>query len=103
MKPVWKWILGILAVLVAAALLFGLGFLGQRAVMWRGIDGFNPMMGSRDFTPYAAPLVGLMGLRMLFAALIPLAILFGVIYGAVRLAIRDNRPRGTCPHCGKPL
>lgn len=103
MKPVWKWILGILAALLAAAVLFGLGFLGQGAVMWRAMDGLRPMMDGRNFTPFAAPLVGLMGLRMLFALLIPLGILFGVIYGAVRLAIRDSRPRGTCPHCGKPL
>ena len=103
MKPVWKWILGILAVILIAVVLFGIGYLGfgRRAVyMHGGFDGYGPMMGGYGYSPFGGLF---MGFGMLLAALIPLGILFGVIYGAVRLAIRDSHARQACANCGKPV
>ena len=103
MKPVWKWILGILSVIVIATLLFGIGYLGfghRVAYMHSGFDGHAPMMRGYGYSPFGGLF---MGFGMLLAALIPLGILFGVIYGAVRLAIRDSRPKQPCANCGKPV
>jgi len=60
------------------------------------------MMGGFGYSP----LGGLwMGFGMLLAWIIPLGILFLVIYGAVRLANRADppAPSQTCANCGKSV
>jgi hypothetical protein len=102
MKPVWKWVLGILAVLLVVALLFGIGYLGfgHRAGIVRGGDGGFPMMGGRGFSPFGGLF---MGLGMLLMLTIPVGLLFVTIYGAVRLAIHHSHPAQACANCGKPV
>ena len=116
MSKTWKWILGISLGLV---ILVGLGFVltssfgyghmsawsqapyGGRPMMDdNGFRGRHPMMGY-GFSPLGGII---MGLGMLLIWTIPLGILFLVIYGAVRLAIRPGRIHSTmaCSNCGKP-
>ena len=99
MKNNWKWIVGILVVLLV---LFGLPLLfrsfGYPGMM--GGYGRHPMMGGYGFLPFGG---FLMGLGMLFMWAIPLGLLFLVIYGAVRLANNQNAPvpSPTCANCSK--
>ncbi|MFH2104177.1 MAG: zinc ribbon domain-containing protein [Chloroflexota bacterium] len=103
MKNTWKWILG--AVLVLAALvglpalfnsLFGYGVGG----MMGGYGWHYPMMSGWGFSPLGGIF---MGLGMLLIWIIPLGLLFLVVYGAIRLA-NPTRPPAvvqTCANCGK--
>jgi len=97
MKKVWKWILGIIIVLVVLAVLFALAFMFHngfgRSISFRefpqsrvwnspmmgGGDGWHrPGMGVRGFMPFR------MGFAFL-GGLIPLALLGLLVYGAYRL------------------
>jgi hypothetical protein len=102
MKNTWKWIVGTVVIL---ALLFALPYLlraftGYEGMMGRYTGWHHPMMGGYNYSP----LGGLwMGIGMLLAWIIPLGILFLVIYGAVRLANRPDTPLPShpCANCGK--
>ena len=97
MKKVWKWILGILIVLVVLAVLFALAFMFHngfgRIISFREIPQSRvwngPMMGGGD--GWHRPGMGVRGFmpfRMGFAflgGLIPLALLGLLVYGAYRL------------------
>ena len=110
MKNFWKWILGIVIVLVV---LFGLG-IGSHLLMRAiypstavQVDGFTPPMMVRvdrpsDLEEFTAPMViggrGLVGIGMphrslgfmRLGLLVPLALIGLVIYGAYRLGTRRN-------------
>lgn len=102
MKNIWKWLLGILAVLLV------LGLVSAAAFMWsshsfaytnmrtwdgpmqRSYDGWNndwhdsPMMGRGSFTPFFGPFLFLGGLAKL--------VFFGaLLYGAYWLGRRNAR------------
>lgn len=101
MKNNWKWILGaslvVLAVLALPFLFRNFGFYG----MMNGFSGWrHPMMGGYGFLPFGG---FLMGLGMLLMWIIPLGLLFLVVYGAVRLASGPGTsvPAQACPNCGK--
>lgn len=117
MKNTWKWIVGVVLVLV---LLFALPFL------FGSLFGYGPggMMGryggwghmGNGYTPFGGLF---MGFGMLLMWAIPLGLLFLVIYGAVRLANQSKTPVtaqscnncskavqadwNTCPYCGTAL
>ena len=93
MKNFWKWVLGIVIVLVV---LFVLG-IGGRLLMYKlfpvspvDFDGLRVpmMMGGRGLVGIGMPhrSVGFMGSGWL----VPLALIGLVIYGAYRLGIRKN-------------
>ena len=101
MKKVWKWILGILiVVLVVLAVLFALAFMFHngfgRSVSFREIPQSRvwngPMMGGGD--GWHRPGMGVRGFMpfgMFFAflgRLIPLALLGLLVYGAYRLGMK---------------
>jgi len=127
MKKVWKWILGILIVLVVLAVLFALAFMFHnvlgRSISFRQFPQSRvrngPMMGSGD--GWHRPGMGMRGF-MLFGmgfaflgGLIPLALLGLLVYGAYRLGkkranIAVTAPAApapalthTCAKCGQPL
>jgi hypothetical protein len=93
MKKAWKWILGILIVLVV---LFGLG-IGARLLMANFLparigdfDGFrSPMMGGRGFDR-GGGIMHFGGGFMLLGWLIPLALFGLLVYGAYRLGMRKS-------------
>jgi len=108
MKKVWKWIFGVLVVLVVLAGMIGLGFVIRNVVVsrsfvvrefpggriWNGpmMDGGVPRfgMGVRFFSP----------LRMVAAFsgwLIPLALLGLLFYGAFHLGKKQGSPVLTAP------
>jgi hypothetical protein len=113
MKNFWKWILGIVIVLVV---LFGLG-IGSHLLMRAiypatagvEVEGVTPRMmvrvtGSGDLEEFTSPMViggrgitsygGMMhpgGGFMRLGWLVPLALIGLVIYGAYRLGIRKNQ------------
>ncbi|HBG73833.1 MAG: hypothetical protein A2X25_01015 [Chloroflexi bacterium GWB2_49_20] len=113
MSKIWKWVLGIVLVLVIIAVLVSIplrmgGFLrggvashglvqsdgwngfDQRSPMMGGgygFDGYHPMMGGRWF---AFPMLGF-GLLFL-RGLIPLALLGLLVYGAFRLGKHRSNP-----------
>ncbi len=121
MKKIWKWILGILIVLVVVAGLVGLAFVmrnnmitanlrpgygfqqqqqggnvqprGWNGPMMRGGDGWGrPMMGGRGF---GFNHFGLMPFGFMFGGLmglIPLALLALVIYGAYLIGKNAMKP-----------
>ncbi|MGQ9834113.1 MAG: hypothetical protein ACUVRJ_10020 [Candidatus Villigracilaceae bacterium] len=130
MSKTWKWILGIVAVLLVVTFL-ATPFLLRSAlpasaanrplVQPRAWDGFKSngrpfndwnrhparVPFSRDYLPFG----GLFrGLGMLLSLVLPAAVLFGIIYGAVRLALKNSQtilppavaPLLThpCPKCG---
>ena len=115
MKNFWKWILGIVVILVV---LFVLG-VGARLLMVKylpltavGFDGIrSPMiMGGRGFVGIGMPHtnVGFMSSGWL----IPLVLIGLVIYGAYRLGARRTEvnqvppapaPVPTCASCGAPV
>lgn len=123
MSKTWKWILGILIALAIVALIaapFILratvrfpanadNFPPARAwdrVPGRGLDNWNrhPMMFNGGFFPFGGLF---MGVGMLLSLLVPAGILFLVIYGAVRLALKNSPPPVVpasglhpCPDCG---
>ena len=113
MKSIWKWILGIVVVLVVVAGLVGLGFVMynrmsavavQRAIpnsqTWNGpmnrvpggrtfAPGIMPMMGNRGFGRGFGPFApGLMFFGLL-GRLIPIALLILLLYIAYRLGKRN--------------
>lgn len=130
MSKTWKWILGIVVVLLVVTLL-ATPFLLRSAlpasaanrplVQPRAWDGFKSndrpfndwdchpamMPFSRDYLPFGGLF---MGLGMLLSLVIPAAVLFGIIYGAVRLALKNSQmtfppavappPTSPCPKCG---
>jgi len=117
MKNYWKWILGIVIVLVV---LFGLG-IGSRLLMVNylphqtfDLDNYGfPMMGGRGFSPFG----GMMhsgGGFMFLGWLVPLALVGLVVYGAYRLGTRKSpgsqaplppaaAPLRTCTKCGQQV
>jgi uncharacterized membrane protein len=127
MKKVWKWILGIVIVVVIVAALavlmfvlhnsFGgsIGFRNLpghdwRAPMMDADDGWrHPMMGYRSFMPFGG---GLMLFGMGLVRLIPLVLLGLLVYGAYRYGMKRSSaatpppaapaptPVRTCPKCG---
>jgi hypothetical protein len=121
MKNFWKWILGIVIVLVV---LFGLG-IGARLLMANSLparvtqfEGFrSPMMGDRGFDHFDGrmPSMGMThfgGGFMLLGWLFPLALIGLLAYGAYRLGKRRTMvlaastppaPPAVCPKCGQPV
>jgi hypothetical protein len=129
MSKTWKWILGILAVLIIVALIatpiiIRSTVLANRSAgnlvlppAWdgprsngRAFQDWNrhPMMVvGRNVSPFGSLF---MGFGMLLSLIVPAAILFAIIYGAVRLAIKNNAtvlPQAVappvthpCPACG---
>jgi len=103
MKSIWKWILGIVLVLVV---LFGLGllsrFIGPQYAAYGWHTGWMPMMVS-GFSPF-----GFMPFGMIFMWLIPLAFLFMLVLGilwAVK-ALKGTQaptPGQACAQCGKAV
>ena len=104
MKNTWKWIVGVVLVLT---IMFALPFL------WRAILGYSygGMMGN-GYGYWRHPMMGygyspfgglFMGFGMLSMWIVPLGLLFLVIYGAVRLANKPRLPTATqaCANCGK--
>ena len=127
MKKVWKWILGIIIVLVVLAVLFALAFVFRNAFVrsisfretpqsrvWNGPmmgggDGWHrPGMGIRGFLPFGMVFAFLGGL-------IPLALLGLLVYGAYRLGKKRANVASTvpttpapalthtCAKCGQPV
>jgi hypothetical protein len=129
MKKVWKWILGIIIVLVVLAVLFALAFMFHngfgRSISFRefpqsrvwngpmmgGGDGWHrPGMGVRGFMPFGMVFAFLGGL-------IPLALLGLLVYGAYRLGKKRANiamaipaapapvaaPTHNCAKCGQPV
>ena len=110
MKNSWKWILGIVLVLVVAAGLFGLGFIHHTQMVANiSQSGFPPpQMGHGSMhggfpggmMPHGrAPMMEMRGfgrgggmLFGLFGRLIPLALLLLVLYGAYRLGKGRSAP-----------
>ena len=84
MKNSWKWIIGIVVVLVV---LFALptvlwGSFGQAGMMAGDYGNWShPMMGGYSYSPFGSLL---MGFGMLLVWVLPLALLGSVVYGAVR-------------------
>lgn len=130
MSKTWKWLLGIVAVLLVVTLLATPFILrsalpanapNRALVQPRAWDGFKSngrpfndwkhhpemMPFSRNYLPFGGLF---MGLGMLLSLVIPAAVLFGIIYGAVRLALKNSqtilppavapRPTHPCPKCG---
>jgi hypothetical protein len=106
MKNFWKWLIGIVVVLVvlfalplAYHSLFGYGpgygmYAYGMPMMGRGYGGYG-MMHLGFFSPFG----------MFFAWLVPLGLLFLLVYGIVWLVNRRSTPAAptrTCANCGKP-
>lgn len=134
MNRTWKWILGIVIVLVVTALIVTPFVLGRNMVagmnygmralpqdrnwndgpmMGRGNNNWSrhPMMGGYGFYPFGGLF---MGIGMLLGLIIPLGLLFAVVYGAARLAVKNGLPQAApaaaappathpCVKCGYPL
>jgi len=118
MKNFWKWILGIVVILVV---LFGLG-IGARLLMGNffpaGSDELyafrSPMMGVRNFHHFGG-MMGFGGGSMLFGGLVPLALLGALVYGAFWFGKRkslthpipgmpvETAPVRTCTKCGQQV
>lgn len=106
MRKIWKWILGIVLVLVLVSAMFAIGYMWQthmatgrgmpfeqyqNSPMQRG--GWNqqvpdnqrnhPMMNRRSFAPF--------GGFILLGGLMRLALFFGLLYGAYWLGRRNAR------------
>lgn len=103
MKNNWKWIVGVvIGLLVLFALPFVFRSFGDYGMMGGYGSGYrHSMMGGFDFMRFG----GLMGSGMLLAWIVPLGLLFGVVYGAVRLANKANGdiPSATCSECGQEV
>jgi hypothetical protein len=124
MKNYWKWILGIVIILVV---LVGLG-IGARLLMANflpgvsaDVDGFrSPMMGGRGFDHFGGrmPFLGMMhfgGSFMMLGWLFPLLLLGLLAYGAYRLGMRKSLSNQaplapvapasvrTCTKCGQQV
>ncbi len=114
MKKVWKWILGILIVLVIVAALVALAFVFRNDIGWHIVsrdlpnrDWHHPMMGYRSFPPFGG---GLMLFGMGLVRLIPLVLLGLLVYGAYRYGMKRSStvnpppaapaPIRNCPKCG---
>jgi len=103
MKTVWKWIFGILAVIVAASLvllpLVGRMWFGWMPMMGYGVRPMHPYWGWSSFA----------GWMMAGRFLIPLIVIGLFIWGGVALirsagAKPAPPPQTTaCTHCGQPL
>lgn len=104
MKNTWKWIIGVIVVLVVLFALptFIWGFFGQGGMMAGGYGHWgHPMMGGYNYHPFGGLF---MGFGMLLVWALPLALLGLVVYAAVSLAnnSRSSTQMGTCSNCGKP-
>ena len=94
MNKTWKWILGILIVLVIVAALVTLAFVFHNRI-GEGVglrnfpdrDWRHPMMGYRGMLPFAG---GWMFFGMGLVRLIPLVLLGLLVYGAYRLGTRKS-------------
>ena len=124
LKINWKWMLGIAALLVILFFLPSLyqsvfGYAGFGSGMMGRFGWHRPMMGGFGW-PYSmmSPFGGLfMGFGMLLGWLVPLALLFFLVYGAVTLINRthvhsvDNpsapatrpSPEAHCGNCGEAV
>jgi len=122
MKTVWKWVLGIVIVLVVIA---ALG-VGARLLMANylprvsaDVDGFNfPMMGGRGYDHFGGMRIFGGGMRMfgggfgMFGGLLPLVLLGLLVYGAYHLGTRKFMAQPgtvvpatvrTCTKCGQQV
>ena len=128
MKKVWKWVLGIFAVLAVIAIIVVVAFSlqhmprvnnitrlspygnpGVRPGMGEGGWG-RPMMGRGGFMPFSGLF---MGFGMLLAGLLPIGLVAWLVYGAYRLGKRKSAssqpvippqaaaPTRACPKCGQ--
>jgi hypothetical protein len=100
MKNFWKWILGIVVVLVV---FFGLGILSRLIGPQYGAYGWPhmPMMG------YGIRGFGFMPFGMIFMWLVPLAFLALLVFGVLWVvkSLKGNHssvPNRVCAQCGKP-
>ena len=130
MKNSWKWVLGIVLVLMVAVGIFGLGYIHHTQMMapvdpqgWHGsmMNGAGPgghggqMMQMHSFG--RGPIRGGMFFGM-FVGLIPLALGLLLLYGAYRLGVRHSAPVAVpvtpappvavttshpCPTCGNAV
>ncbi len=113
MKNFWKWILGIVIVLVV---LFGLG-IGARLLLANVLPatagdyhGFMPMMNLRGMDRFDGRM-SFGGGFMRLGGLVPLLLLGLLVYGAYRLGRRNTAfvtplstpPAVGCPKCGQPV
>ncbi len=97
----WKWLailaLGLLAVFIVAAFLFG--GIGYRWMPMHSRYGGFPMMGGPGIFG---------GGMMLFGLLVPLLLLGLIVVGGVAIYNGLKKPAapaltGSCSHCGKPV
>jgi hypothetical protein len=100
MKPVWKWIIGIvIALVVIAAVVCGFVFSHNHMVGFRGdfrefgTYGYNPHMPMGRSFGYVSPMFGF-GLIFL-RGLIPLALLVLLAYGIYRLGFHNAQKTAT--------
>ena len=107
MNNTWKWIVGIVVVLVVLLTLptllgnfFGYGYGGMMS--GSNSNWGHPMMGGYHYSPFGG---FFMGFGMLLAWGLPLALFGLVVYGAVRLANKTDVPVSTqaCLNCGKSI
>lgn len=103
MNTTWKWIIGVIVVLVVLFALptFIWGFFGHGGMMAGGYGNWgHPMMGGYNYHPFGGLF---MGFGMLLVWALPLALLGLVIYAAVRLANNSATAQmQACSNCGKP-
>ncbi len=111
MKKAWKWILGILLVLVVIAAFIVVPLVLHSVYGYGFYDRGFGMMGGRGFMPFFG---GFMMIGMGLRWLVPLALIGLLGYGAYRLGQRKAAPvvtpapapaapEQTCPKCGQPV
>lgn len=123
MKTNWKWILGLVILLVIVFFLptlfhgligtsYGPGMMSGYGWQRSADSGWHrSMMGFEGFSPFGGLL---MGAGMLFAWIIPLGLLFLAVYGAIALYNRPGagnssaaqKPAATesvCKNCGEAV
>lgn len=102
MKPVWKWILGILAVVVVIGVLVALPFIWHQFLPNNGFMPTGHMPIHDDFgygwhSPMMRRGFSLFGFGMLFSGLIRFGVLILIVLGIIWLIQtlnRQNNPKG---------
>jgi hypothetical protein len=111
MKKAWKWILGIVLVLVVIAAFIVVPLVLHNVWGYGIYDRDFGMMGRHSFMPFGGFMMLGMGLRWL----VPLGLIGLLAYGAFRYGQRKAAPvippaapaapapEVTCPKCGQPV